>query len=181
MTPRRRPSPLTLLLAGLACALLLFLALRTFMGREAEDRLDAGETIDFHALTPAPSRFLMCPADFCNLRPNAESPVFEMGWQRLRDYWSETVAHQPRLKLVAGDGEMDKITYIQRGPLLLLPDLVTIEFVPLGPDRSTFAIASRSRYGHRDLRENRQRVEAWVGTLMAMVAGQQQPAGTAKP
>jgi hypothetical protein len=143
---------------------------RIVMGREAEDRVAEGEIVEFAHLSPdsRPSRFLMCPPDYCSRPPEAASPVFDMGWERLRDLWSETVARQLRVKLIAGDGERRKITYIQHSALLRLPDIVTIEFVELPGGKSSFAIESRSRYGWLDFGANGSRVRAWVGLLQAV-------------
>ncbi|HLZ68146.1 MAG TPA: DUF1499 domain-containing protein [Aliidongia sp.] len=152
-----------LVVAGLIVA-------RIYLGREAEDRVAEGEIAEFGHL-PAkakPSRFLMCPPDYCSRAPDAVSPVFDMEWERLRDLWSETVAGQRRVKLVAGDGERRKITYIQHSALLRLPDIVTIEFVELPDGKSSFAIESRSRYGWLDFGGNAARVRDWVGLLQSV-------------
>lgn len=143
---------------------------RIFMGRDAEDRVAEGEVVEFGHL-PAkekPGRFLMCPKDYCSRAPDAASPVFAMEWERLRDLWSETVARQPRVKLVAGDGDRHKITYVQHSALLRLPDIVTIEFVGLSDGRSSFAIESRPRYGWLDFGANAARVGAWVGLVRSV-------------
>jgi uncharacterized protein (DUF1499 family) len=42
---------------------------------------------------------------------------------------------------------------------------VTVEFIPLGPDQSSLAIYSRSRYGHYDFGHNRNRAETWLADL----------------
>ena len=115
-----------------------------------------------------PGRYLMCPADYCNRPPNATSPVFDMEWERLRDLWSEAVARQRRVKLVAGDGERRKITYVQHSAVLRLPDIVTIEFVDLPDGKSSFAIESRPRYGWLDFGTNEARVRDWVGLLQTV-------------
>lgn len=143
---------------------------RIFMGRDAEDRVAEGELVEFgHLPAKLPGQFLMCPKDYCSRTPDAESPVFVMEWERLRDLWSETVARQPRIKLVAGDGDRRKITYVQHSALLRLPDIVTIEFVDLPGGKSSFAIESRSRYGRLDFGANAARVRTWVGLLQSVV------------
>ncbi len=143
---------------------------RIFMGREAEDRVAEGEIAEFGHLPAVakPSRFLMCPKDYCSRSPDALSPVFDMEWERLRDFWSETVARQRRVKLIAGDGDRRKITYVQHSALLRLPDIVTIEFVELPDGKSSFAIESRSRFGWLDFGTNAARVRDWVGLLQSV-------------
>jgi len=155
------------LLAIAAVLLVALIGIRLFMGRDAEDRVAEGEVVEFAHLPAVekPGRFLMCPKDYCSRMPDAEAPVFAMEWEQLRDRWSEAVAHQPRVKLVAGDGERRKIIYVQHSALLRLPDIVTIEFVELPEGRSSFAIESRPRYGWLDFGGNAARVRAWVGLL----------------
>ena len=164
---RRLSRTLTLLLVLLVLVLGSILATRIYMGREAEDRLDEVDVIDFADLAPSrsTSRFLMCPEQVCNLPSDAASPVFDMEWERLRGYWSEVVAHQSDVKLVSGDGELEKITYVQHTPLLRLPEIVTIQFYPVGEHGSTFAIESHSRYGLIGDGDNRRRVLTWVALL----------------
>lgn len=156
-----------LLLIVLAAFLVGLLGTRLYMGREAEDRLDDVDVVDFADLThkPGTDRFLMCPDAVCSIPADASSPVFEVEWERLRGYWSEVAAHQSHVKLISGDGELEKIAYVQHTPILRLPEIVTIEFYPLGDHRSSFAIESHSRYGIAGLGGNRQRVLAWVDLL----------------
>ncbi|HEV2673396.1 MAG TPA: DUF1499 domain-containing protein [Aliidongia sp.] len=154
----------------LGLVLVGLVAIRIVMGRDAEDRVAEGEVAEFGHLSAKPkhSRFLMCPKDYCSRTPDAESPVFDMEWERLRDLWSETVARQHRVKLVAGDGDRRKITYVQHSVLLRLPAIVTIEFVDLPDGKSSFAIESRSRYGRLDFGANAARVRNWVGLLQSV-------------
>lgn len=158
------------LLAIVGLVVVGLLATRIVMGREAEDRVADGEIAEFgHLAAKAkPGRFLMCPKDYCSRAPNADTPVFDMEWERLRDLWSETVARQRRVKLVAGDGDRRKITYVQHSAVLRLPDIVTIEFVDLPGGKSSFAIESRPRYGWLDFGTNEARVRSWVGLLQAV-------------
>ncbi len=148
------------LLAGLVVT-------RIVLGRNSEDRVGGGEIADFTHLAAKekPGRFLMCPPNYCSRAPDAQSPAFAMEWERLRDLWSEAVARQPRVKLVAGDGERRKITYVQHSALLRLPDVITIEFVELPDGKSSFAIESRPRFGWLDFGANATRVQQWVGLL----------------
>src|SRR5699024_3485048 len=103
----------------------------------------------------------------------AASPSFSMGWERLRDYWNEAIAMQPRLELVAAAAGGRKLTYVQRSFVFQFPDIVTVEFMPEGDGRSTLAVASQSRYGMSDFGVNAQRVEAWTGLLLRMMRKEQ--------
>ncbi len=174
---RRISRTLTILLILLVAMLSGVLATRLYMGREAQDRLDEVDVIDFADLAPSHStgRFLMCPEHVCNLPADATSPVFDMEWERLRGYWSEVVAHQSNVKLVSGDGELEKITYVQHTPVLRLPEIVTIQFFPVGEHGSSFAIESHSRYGPTDLGDNKQRVLSWVAMLQRVAKAHHAP------
>jgi uncharacterized protein (DUF1499 family) len=141
------------------------------MSREAENHLAAEEVVDFAKLQPsrAQNRFVHCPPDLCPSSANAPSPTFNMKWERLRDYWREIVATQPRVELVSQDAGGHRLTYIQRSALFRFPDIVTVEFRPMGADRSTLALMSCSRYGRSDFGVNAARVERWMGLLQQMM------------
>lgn len=158
---------LTALLAtGLAMAVLA-LALRIYMGREAEDRLAARETVSIAELrSPVPKPgYLACPPGYCSAAEAVASPVFEMPWDRLREYWIEIIADDRRMVRVAADFEVRRFVYIEHSPVFRFPDIVTVEFVRLGPNRSSIAVYSRSRYGEYDFAKNRKRVERWLFLL----------------
>jgi uncharacterized protein (DUF1499 family) len=104
-----------------------------------------------------------------------------MRWERLRDYWREAIDAQPRIERVAYDAPHRRITYIQRSALLRFPDIVTVEFVPLGERRSSLAVYSRSRYGREDFGVNRSRVTRWTGLLQDMAQGEPHAVAGASP
>ncbi len=143
------------------------LAVRIYMGRPAGDRLARDERVDLARLkSPLPrASWLACPPGYCAAAEARPSPVFDIPWQRLRDYWGEIVADNHRLAAVETDPEARRYAYIERSPLLRFPDIVTVEFVALGPTRSSVAIYSRSRYGKYDFSKNRKRIERWLALL----------------
>ena len=151
------------------------LGLRIYLGREAESHLARDEIIDFaaRASTGRANVFAACPPGFCVPPGDMESPVFAMDWERLREYWSELMAVQPRVGLVAWDTQRHRAIYIDRSAILRFPDIVTVEFVTLGPGKSSLAIDSRSRYGKGDMGVNRRRVVAWLTTLRTMMRDDQ--------
>jgi uncharacterized protein DUF1499 len=155
------------------------LCLRIYLGREAETRLAAGEVIDFAARSAAgrSNVFAMCPADFCTPSGDLVSPVFRTSWERLHDYWRELIAAQRGVEQVGWDEKRRRATYIQRSAVLRFPDVVTVEFVPLGVDRVTLAIDSRSRYGNGDMGVNRRRVVEWMDVLQHMMREDERPGG----
>src|SRR6516162_287143 len=130
---------MTALLATMLALVVFGLGLRIYMGREAEDRLAAGEAIGIAELRsplPKPS-FLACPPGYCPAAKGITSPVFELPWDRLRDYWIEVISGEKRLVSVATDPEPRQLAYIQHSAIFRFPDIVTVEFVPLGPNRSS--------------------------------------------
>jgi hypothetical protein len=161
---------------GLAALLLmasaLVLGLRLYLGRTAEDRLRPGEDITIAALRGplAPNAFLACPKGYCAVTEAAPSPVFAFSADRLAAYWAQMTADEPRLVQIAAEPEQRRSVLMQRSKLLRFPDLVTVEFVALGPDRSSLALYSRARYGRYDFGVNRQRVLHWLSRLQ-QIAG----------
>ncbi len=155
-----------LLVTGLT-VLLPGLALRIYMGSGAEDRLAPGEVVRIPELrSPLPkTAFLACPAGYCAAAEAITSPVFDMPWERLRDYWMEMISEESRIVRAAADPGSRRYTYIRHSPVFRFPDIVTVEFVPLGPDHSSLALYSRSRYGEYDFAKNRKRVERWLVLL----------------
>lgn len=158
---------ITVLVAGVLGLAALGVAVRIYMGREAEDRLVAGETIGITELrSPLPKNsFLACPPGYCSAGEAIASPVFDVPWERLYDYWTEVISGEKRVASVVADTNTRRLFYIQHSPTFRFPDVITVEFVALGPDRSSIAIYSRSRYGESDFGKNRKRVEKWVVLL----------------
>ncbi len=121
------------------------------------------ETVDFEdlQLTDKPNQFLMCPPGICN--GHADSPAFEVSVDELRERWREVVSAQPRVELLAEDGE--QFDYVQRSARFRFPDIITVRFISVSPSQSTLAMYSRSVYGKRDFGVNRKRIEAWLSAI----------------
>jgi Protein of unknown function (DUF1499) len=157
---------ITLLALGLA-VLLPGLALRIYMGSGAEDRLAPKDAVSIPELrSPLPKTgFLACPSGYCSVASAITSPVFDLPWDRLRDYWIEMISGESRVVHAVADLGPRHYVYIQHSPIFRFPDIVTVELVPLGTTRSSIALYSRSRYGEYDFRKNRKRVERWLFLL----------------
>ena len=89
------------------------------------------EAVDFAdlKLTDNPNQFLMCPPGFCNADPHAESPVFDVSVERLRERWREVVTFRPNVKLLAEDKEGQQSDYVQRSARFRFPDIITVRFI----------------------------------------------------
>jgi hypothetical protein len=161
---------------GVAALLLIasafVLGLRLYFGRTAEDRLWPGEDIAIATVRGplAPNAFLACPPGYCATTEATPSPVFTLSANRLAAYWAEMIAEEPRLTQIAADPGQRRSVWLQRSTLFRFPDLVTVEFVALAPDRSSLALYSRARYGRYDFGVNRQRVLRWLSRLQ-QIAG----------
>lgn len=141
------------------------------MGGASQDRLAAQDDVDITTLRaplPPPS-FLACPPNYCGVTAGMTTPVFPLPWRALRDQWVKMFAEQPHIVPLGEALEGRRLSYIQHSLLFRFPDVVTVEFVPLGPDHSSLAIYSRSRYGHYDFGHNRNRVETWLADLEKLV------------
>ena len=168
---RLRRMAMGLLFAGLVLAGLC-LALRLYMGRAAEDALQPGERVILAELRdPIPGNaFLACPPDYCAATA-APSPVFALSVDRLADRLGRDDRRRDAASFqVADEPAAHRLVLIQHTPLLRFPDIVTVEFVALAPDRSSLAIYSRARYGRGDFGTNRKRVLRWLDRL-ARIAG----------
>jgi uncharacterized protein (DUF1499 family) len=166
---------ITAALAALVALGVLIVGLRLYMGRAAENRVQPSEDVAIAALRGplAANAFLACPAGYCAVAEAAASPVFAVSADRLAEYWGELVAAEPRLVQIAAEPERRRSVWIQRSALFRFPDLVTVEFVALAPERSSLALYSRARYGRSDFGVNRGRVLRWLSRLqqIAGIAG----------
>ena len=136
-------------------------------GPRAENRLAPSEAVsiaELHSPLPKPG-FLFCPSGYCPAAEAIASPVFPMPWERLHEYWTEVISGEKRVETIAAEPDNRRFVYIQHSPTFRFPDIITVEFVQLGPNRSSIAIYSRSRYGHYDFGKNRKRVGKWLALL----------------
>jgi uncharacterized protein (DUF1499 family) len=165
-----------LMAIGLAALLLiasaLVLGLRFYFGRTAEDRLWPSEDIAIATLRGplAPNAFLACLPGYCAAAEASPSPVFALSADRLAAYWAEMITGEPRLVQIAAAPEQRRSVWLQRSALFGFPDLTTVGFVALAPDRSSLALYSWARYGRYDFGVNRARVLRWLSRL-EQVAG----------
>jgi uncharacterized protein (DUF1499 family) len=125
------------------------------------------EAVDFAELklTDKPNQFLVCPPGICAGDPHADSPLYDVSVDQLRERWREVLAVQPRVELLAEDEEGQQFDYVQRSARFRFPDIITVRFISVSPSQSTLAIYSRSVYGKSDFRVNQERIEAWLKML----------------
>ena len=152
-------------IAGFAL-MLIFTAALLGIGFLVVTARDLDEDISFKAsvLIEKPNQFLMCPDGYCGDTPHAVSPVFDKPVAEMMAAWDKVVAAAPRLRKVPEKDPMRR-NYIQRSKLLRFPDAISVEFTSLGPDKSSLAVFSRSKYGHSDVGVNEARVRGWLREL----------------
>ncbi len=161
---RRILTPLVATVLALAA---FGLAVRIYMGREAENRLAPNEAVslaELHSPLPKPSS-LFCPPGYCPAAEALASPIFPLPWERLPEYWTEVISGEKRIETISADPDERRFVYIQHSPTFRFPDIITVEFVQFGSDHSSIAIYSRSRYGRYDFGKNRKRVGKWLALL----------------
>jgi len=155
----------------LLVAAVVIVGLRIYFGRNAENELRPGEDVAITAFRGplAENAFLACPPGYCALADAAASPDFNIPADRLDQYWDEIVDAEARLTPVETEPRHHGFMYVKRSVVFRFPDVITVELIALGPDRSSIAIYSRSRYGRSDFGVNRRRVLRWLSRLQRMV------------
>lgn len=123
--------------------------------------------VDFRNLgrSGSSNEYLVCPRGHCPGPADAESPVFDVPAAVLAETVAAALAREPRTRLLRGDRGIGQLVYQQRSRVLRFPDVVQIQVLPLGAERSTLAIHSRSIYGRNDLGVNRRRVKRWLKAI----------------
>lgn len=114
----------------------------------------------------SPNDYLVCPAGYCKkATPDRVSPVYPIPVKALKQRVDALLLKAPRTEIIS-QGDMHVVAE-QRSLIFRFPDTIDIEVVAAGPDKSTVAVYSRSRYGRYDLGANRRRVEGWLEQLAA--------------
>jgi uncharacterized protein (DUF1499 family) len=159
-----------LIIAGLAVLLLTPLGVWPLDRVFSVGRL---ETIDFQRLelSDKPNQFLACPSDYCRATPQLESPIFDLSADQLQKKWLDIVTKEPRVTVLDAN-ENQQFDFVQRSARLRFPDIITVKFIALTPERSTLAIYSRSVYGHSDFGVNRQRALHWLDKVSRNLKGE---------
>jgi hypothetical protein len=127
--------------------------------------VERGE-IDFESLerTGKPNDFLICPPGYCPVPVDEESPAFSLSAKRLAEEWVDLIESEPRTTLLSRNDQL-QVEFEQQSVLFGFPDTITALFIPMGENKSTLAVYSRSHYGYSDLGVNQKRVRAWLRRL----------------
>jgi uncharacterized protein (DUF1499 family) len=129
------------------------------------DPIDA--EVDFATLekTDAPNQYLVCPPGYCRALTDEASPEFALPAPALAAIARRVIESEPRTMLLREEIATGQLVYVQRSLLFRFPDTIWIQVLPLGADRSTLAIYSRSAYGRYDFGVNRKRLRAWLAAI----------------
>ncbi len=114
--------------------------------------------------TGKPNDYLVCPADLCTTKPDAEAPIFNVPAKKLL---------RAILDLIPEDieGEEDfAFRFVAKTPLMRYPDTISIRILAIDDKHSTIAIYSRSLIGYSDMGANKARVESLLSRLQASLA-----------
>jgi len=129
--------------------------------------------LDFGTLErrSSPNQYLIAPAGATpRAQPDAESPVFDIPPDRLRDAFLAVIAQAPRTKLLEQSADGMRLLLVQRSAVLRFPDYIDVSILPAADGGSTIALYSRSRFGYSDMGVNKRRVEDWLTALQRQAA-----------
>lgn len=122
---------------------------------------------DFSRLRLRKSRnqYLVAPRGHTADAPHRVAPVFDRPVHQLAGDFRRHALTQPGVTMedVSIDGRM--LELIHRSSLFKFSSRISVMFMPLGEDRSTLAIYSRSQYGRRST--SRKRIDDWLAAIGA--------------
>jgi len=163
---------IALILVALAVALAVF-----FLGREGFWEAIIGPAdrgpINFKSFKRSilPNNALICPEDYCdNAVPEVVAPEFNMTAEKLREELRACLAEETGLERVYTNDATLNERYVQRSKIFRFPDTIQVEYIPLGPDRSSLALYSRAQIGFSDRRVNLKRLKRWLKRLDLAIA-----------
>jgi len=118
------------------------------------------------AMRPAtPNTYYVAPQAMVQDTVDLEAPVYAVPAEVMAKAFADYVLTQPNIIPLASDEGGLWATYVQRTPVLKMPDYISVKFVDLDGGRSTIAIYSRSRFGYGDMGVNKARVDLWLQSM----------------
>jgi uncharacterized protein (DUF1499 family) len=117
------------------------------------------------ARTGKPNCYVAAPPGTTSVAPDAAAPEFAHSAAALYQLWLQLAAKQPDTQPLWLAEDRLQAQFVQRTKLMRYPDIISVKMLPLGPDRSTLAVYSRSVYGYSDRGVNRRRIQDWFGQL----------------
>jgi uncharacterized protein (DUF1499 family) len=102
--------------------------------------------------------------------PDIFVPPYPLPPDQLFSLIESIAARQPRTFEAAIYPERHQAHYVARSTVFNFPDLIMVQVLPDGPDKSDLILWSRSVYGESDLGVNHERLTAWLAALQAQLA-----------
>ena len=127
-----------------------------------------GPTPNFQAMTlpQTPNYYLVCPAKYCNVTPNAYSPVYPVSADDLFNAFNQIISTEPRVQFVNSIPEQGEFILVEKS-IFGFTDDITVQFIALSESTSTMAIYSKSRV-YYDFGSSKRRVDDWLIKLRQM-------------
>lgn len=111
---------------------------------------------------------LVCPDAACpQAKADASAPVFPVPADMLMHKLQTVVDSEPRTRMLsrAPDASASTARFVEYSASFYFPDVIDALVVPVGADKSTLALYSRSTVGYGDGGVNKARLQRWLATL----------------
>jgi len=112
-----------------------------------------------------PNTYYVATQSMVEANVDREAPVYAAPAEVMAAAFEQYVLTQPNVLLLAGSAEEGWMTFVQRTPVLRVPDYISVKFINFEDRGSTLAIYSRSRFGYGDMGVNKARVDLWLQSL----------------
>ncbi|MCF6271661.1 MAG: DUF1499 domain-containing protein [Rhodobacteraceae bacterium] len=113
----------------------------------------------------SPNTYYVAPQGMVEAMVDREAAVYAAPAAIMAKAFDDYVMTQPRVTRLAGSVEEGWLTYVQRTPVLRMPDYISVQFMDFEDGGSAMAIYSRSRYGYGDMGVNKARIDIWLQSL----------------
>ena len=112
-----------------------------------------------------PNTYYVAPQGMVEAKTDLGAPIYSAPAAIMAKAFDDFVLTQSNTIRLAGSVEEGWLTYVQRTPVMRMPDYISIKFIDFDDGGSTIAIYSRSRFGHGDMGVNKARVDLWLQSL----------------
>ncbi len=99
--------------------------------------------------------------------PDIFVPPYHLPPDQLFTLILSVATNQPRTYEAAAYPDRRQAHYVARSEVFNFPDLIMVQVLADGPDKSDLILWSRSVYGESDLGVNRKRLTTWLADLQA--------------
>lgn len=113
----------------------------------------------------SPNTYYVAPQAMVDAATDMDAPLYRAPGSIMAKAFNEYVLTQPNTMLLAGSPDIGWMTYVQRTPVMRMPDYISVKFLDFEEGDSTLAIYSRSRYGYGDMGVNKARIDMWLQSL----------------